>query len=397
MSAVADAPVTPPVDAAPAPPPPASPSRLARFRELVRPGGLHLGWVALIWLGIGAVDEARQFLRFQLVRPDRDWDWEISIVSRLFDIAHWTVFTAVIYLICRRWTLGRGRGAGPVLVHVAAACAFGMASTLLNWGLAEALWKEYPLARFIGRVFHANVLSYVAAAAVCHLVIHARAARERALRESELQERLSVAQLQALKTQIEPHFLFNTLNSVAQLIHENPAAAERMLDSLADLLRLTIDLGQASEVTLEQEVRILTAYLEIQRMRFEDRLRFSLHVPPELRDALVPSLVLQPLVENSIRHGLTPRAAPGNVRVDASADEDGRLRLVVTDDGVGLPGGGPPREGVGLKNTRARLQRLYGAAHRFEVRPGAEGGAVATVLLPFRRAADNHGRQGRTA
>jgi two-component system LytT family sensor kinase len=280
---------------------------------------------------------------------------------------------------------------------VAAACAFGMASTLLNWGLAEALWKEYPLARFIGRVFHANVLSYVAAAAVCHLVIHARAARERALRESELQERLSVAQLQALKTQIEPHFLFNTLNSVAQLIHENPAAAERMLDSLADLLRLTIDLGQASEVTLEQEVRILTAYLEIQRMRFEDRLRFSLHVPPELRDALVPSLVLQPLVENSIRHGLTPRAAPGNVRVDASADEDGRLRLVVTDDGVGLPGGGPPREGVGLKNTRARLQRLYGAAHRFEVRPGAEGGAVATVLLPFRRAADNHGRQGRTA
>jgi signal transduction histidine kinase len=365
--------------------------------ELLRPAGVSLAWVALIWGVIGVLDEARLLMRFRMVRPDDDWHWEISLVSRAFDVAHWTLFTSLIYLLCRRWTLGRGRGARPVLVHVAAACGFGLASTMLNWGLAEALWGPYAIPKFIGRVFHPNVFSYVAAAAVCHLVIHARAARERALRESELQERLSVAQLKALKTQIEPHFLFNTLNSVAQLIHENPAAAERMLDSLADLLRLTIDLGQASEVTLAQEMQILTAYLEIQRMRFEDRLRFALHVPPELGDALVPSLVLQPLVENSIRHGLAPRAAPGTVRVDASLGDDGRLCLVVTDDGVGLPGGGPLREGVGLKNTRARLQRLYGAAHRFDVRAGEEGGAVATVMLPFRRAAVATDVPGRTA
>jgi len=171
------------------------------------------------------------------------------------------------------------------------------------------------------------------------------------------------------------------------LVHDDPAAADRMIARLSTLLRHSLDNTGASEVPLREELGFVASYLEIEQTRFEDRLGVAWDVDPAALDARVPHLLLQPLVENAVRHGIAPRGAPGVVRISARRD-DGLLRLEVRDDGVGFPVGPSdmPRRGVGLPNTRARLVQLYGERHTFEVRGADEGGTVTTVTIPFRRA-----------
>lgn len=207
------------------------------------------------------------------------------------------------------------------------------------------------------------------------------AARERERMEAKLAE----AQLQSLRLQLHPHFLFNTLNTITALISSDPQAAERTVSELSELLRLTLRNAREQEVPLERELEMLQPYVAIQQIRFRDRLRVAVSVAPEVRRALVPYLVLQPLVENAIRHGIGPRASAGRVEVVARREDD-TLHLVVADDGVGLAGGrgAPSREGVGLRNTRERLHHLYGSRHRFAAEGGEEGGFVVHIVLPLR-------------
>jgi two-component system LytT family sensor kinase len=214
--------------------------------------------------------------------------------------------------------------------------------------------------------------------------LRALAARE--LRASQLEAQLAQAQLQLLRSQLHPHFLFNALHGISALMHQDVEAAERMVSRLGELLRASLEGARTGrhEVSLAEELQLLGPYLDIEQTRFSDRLRVRLEVPEEARSALVPALLLQPLVENAIRHGIAPRRGPGEVVVRAERVQE-RLELEVRDDGVGPP---PElREGVGLRNTRDRLERLYGPQGRLEVVSARPRGFIARLTLPFRSSA----------
>jgi signal transduction histidine kinase len=206
-----------------------------------------------------------------------------------------------------------------------------------------------------------------------------RATEER----EQLEARLARAQLQSLRLQLHPHFLFNTLNTINALIGTDRHAAERVISGLSELLRMSLSSASEQEVTLAKELELLAHYIEIQQIRFQDRLTVTFRIDPDARYALVPNLMLQPLVENAIRHGIAPRAAPGHVVVSA-ARRGMRLELSVVDDGVGENPRADHRDGVGLGNTRARLLSLYGSDHRFEARGVSSGGFAVHVEIPYR-------------
>jgi len=235
--------------------------------------------------------------------------------------------------------------------------------------------------------FHTNLIVYAAVVLAWHALNYYHERREREIQAAALAAQLAQAQLQTLKMQLQPHFLFNTLNSISALNHEDPRAANRMIARLSELLRLTLENDGAQQVSLLQELDFLKRYLEIQQVRFGDRLNVRFDVTPETLEARVPNLLLQPLVENAIQHGIAPFAVRGEINIQASR-ENGLLCLRVTDNGPGLPGAKPTGapEGVGLANTRARLQQIYSNAHRFELRNGTEQGAVAEVRIPFQTA-----------
>jgi hypothetical protein len=211
---------------------------------------------------------------------------------------------------------------------------------------------------------------------------YSRASHER----DRLEVRLAQAQLESLKHQLQPHFLFNALNAITALIPTEPRIAQRTVHGLGELLRFSLSDDGEHEVRLEHELQLLGYYLDIQRIRFHDRISVRVDTDPTVTRALVPNLMLQPLVENAIRHGIGPRAAGGAILVEVSREEDD-LRVRVTDDGVGAvlgPGGGLMREGVGLGNTRARLQHLYGARHRLQVSTAPGAGFVVEIYVPYR-------------
>jgi sensor histidine kinase YesM len=238
-----------------------------------------------------------------------------------------------------------------------------------------------------------NSLVYSGMVAVQHMGALYRRYAERERMTLQLETKLARAQLEALKIQLQPHFLFNTLNTISALLHRDPEAADRVLTRLGDLLRLSLQHSGRQEVMLRQELEFLEGYLEIQQTRFQDRLRVRFDTDPDALDALVPTLVLQPLVENAVRHAIEPRAAAGWLEVRARR-ENGRLTLQVADDGPGIAANGPGAiagsvipatgSGIGLANTRARLEQLYGAGHRFTLANASQGGLVVTLEIPFR-------------
>jgi len=211
-----------------------------------------------------------------------------------------------------------------------------------------------------------------------------KAYRERERQAAALATELVQARLQALRMQINPHFLFNTLNTISALIHENPDAADRMVVRLSELLRRTLDRGEVQEVPLREELEFLRSYLEIEQMRFADRLTVRFDIEPKTNELLVPHLILQPLVENALRHGILPREEPGRVEICARVVEGQHLELKVCDNGNGLSPANstPEREGIGLKNVRSRLAQLYGGAQEFTVGNTSGGGVEARIRIP---------------
>jgi LytS/YehU family sensor histidine kinase len=206
---------------------------------------------------------------------------------------------------------------------------------------------------------------------------------ERELHAAELETRLTQARLQALQMQLNPHFLFNTLNAISSLMHKDVEAADRMIVQLSDLLRYALESTEAQEVPLRQELDFLDRYLDIQRARFGERLVICHEVEAETLTARVPNLVLQPLVENAIQHGLEPRARAGQIVLRARR-RDEALEVEVQDNGVGLANGATPTEGIGLSNTRARLEQLYGSRQRLDFLDAPGGGLVVRIRIPWR-------------
>jgi two-component system, LytTR family, sensor kinase len=213
---------------------------------------------------------------------------------------------------------------------------------------------------------------------------YARRNRERELRAARLERELTEARLQALKMQLNPHFLFNTLNMISSHVHDDPSRAEEMIAHLSDFLRMTLRHSQEQEVPLSTELEFLEAYLAIMKARFEDRLAVELRSADDAREALVPHLVLQPLVENAVSHAMDDRR-PGRLRLQAARVGD-RLRLVLEDNGPGLPDGDAALgRGIGLTNTAERLRQLYGADHSLAFTRSDEGGLRLELELPYRR------------
>jgi LytS/YehU family sensor histidine kinase len=226
-----------------------------------------------------------------------------------------------------------------------------------------------------------NLFAYSLLVAVVHVMAFQQRVRQGELHAALLQSQLSTARLETLKAQLHPHFLFNTLHTISELIHIDPNSADAMVIRLGRLLRLSLDYTADAEVSVDRELEVVTAYLDLHRMRHGDRLATQINVDPGVRDALVPPMILQPLVENSLRHGINRRAAPGRIWVNAQRAGE-YLRLTVSDDGVGLPS--PIIEGVGLTNTRTRLHQLYEEEQRFALRSRSGGGVEAVVELPLR-------------
>jgi two-component sensor histidine kinase len=238
---------------------------------------------------------------------------------------------------------------------------------------------------FVGLRAALDVLVYWSLVGVCQAITNSRGSQERERRAVELEARLTSAKLQALRMQINPHFLFNTLNSIATLVYVNPRAADEMLGDLSELLRRSLDSMEEQEIPLAQELEFIGAYLSIEQKRFGERLRLERSVPDELMKALVPALILQPLVENAIRHGIEPRRGPGLISIEAKL-EDKHLHLIVRDNGRGLPGAdrnSSVRRGIGLANTQARLQGLYGQDQSFSFGRAEPQGCRVDIHLPF--------------
>ncbi len=328
-------------------------------------------------------------------------DWlQISILN----LAYWYVPALLAPFIMRlavRYQLGHTSWWQQLAVHGAGAICYSIVHTgsmialrtLLTstFGTPAGLGAERPFWVRAGgeyiRQFDWQLMTYLFLVGLAHALAYRRESERRALEAAKLETRLVEAQLQSLQRQLHPHFLFNTLNTIAGLIRTNVNAADTMLDQLGDLLRMALHTSSQQEVALTRELDALRKYLDIEQTRFGPRLRVSMQIDPEALDALVPNLLLQPLVENAVRHGIAPFSRAGSIAVDATRDGD-RLTLHVRDSGYGVP---PDRlaalnSGVGLSNTRARLEHLYPGAHTFAF-ANVEDGFRVTVILPYRQAA----------
>ncbi|MGE0362388.1 MAG: sensor histidine kinase [Vicinamibacterales bacterium] len=304
----------------------------------------------------------------------------------------WALLTPGILWLARRFPFERGAWLRSVPVHVAGVFVATLAHVTLvmlgraaiyTWGgESPGAWgSEFQRMFFLN--FDYETMTYWTIVGISHALRYHYEAQDRRLRASQLETRLMEAQLQTLQRQLQPHFLFNTLNTISALMHRDVEAADAMLARLGDLLRMSFETLGVQEVALSQELDFLRKYVAIEQARFRDRLDVTFDVAADTLDCPVPNLLLQPLVENAIRHGIGPRVGPGHVVVRA-ARAGSVLELEVRDDGVGVPAAklSDLEQGVGLSNTRSRLVHLYGDHHRFEVRRPAGGGLSVVIAIP---------------
>lgn len=301
--------------------------------------------------------------------------------------ATWAALTPIALWLDARFPLQQPRILAALAVHgiASATCAlvnlaiFALAAPVIGASQVEPTWFG-TFNRLLGTTFLLNLPVYWLIVAAAHGERLAQTAREKDRRRLRLEAQLADARLQTLRTQLQPHFLFNALNTISVLMHENVDAADRILLQLCALLRRSLDSTEAHEVTLGEEIGFLQSYLEIEQARFGGRLSYQILIPDQVLEARVPNLILQPLVENALRHGLATRAGPGRVEIKADRCGDSLL-LCIVDDGRGLPPATTER--VGLANTRARLHLLYADKQRFDVRNSADGGVIAEIELPW--------------
>ena len=304
----------------------------------------------------------------------------------------WAVLVPGMTWMARRYRFGRNTWQRAAGMHALAVIVFTFLHAVLTiamrvpinayFGRAWSWWSEFQQLFFL--YFDWEMMTYWAVIGLVHAIDFDREAQERTLTTAQLQTRLAEASLQSLQRQLHPHFLFNTLHTISALVHRDPEAADAMIEKLSDLLRLTLDRIGTHEVPLKEELDFLQKYLAIERTRFGERLAVQMDIDPETLDAAVPNLLLQPLVENAIRHGIAQKVGGGRVEIVARR-EGHDLLLVVRDTGPGLSATTLTalNKGVGLTNTRSRLQHMFGERHRFEFHEPADGGLAVRIAIPF--------------
>ena len=367
----------------------------------------NLAWYFLVWTVVGLFFFTQDMARKLISGEPTPW-WHY-LTSWIVGVYLWALWTPVILWLGGRLPIERRNWIRRTLLHLMIGVGVSLAqlavesAILSRLGVFPTLMKGF-LATFVFLTvigFHQGVLTYLTVLGIQAGFRYYRQYQEREqqalrleLNTSELKTQLVNAQLNALKMQLQPHFLFNTLNAIMVLVRQQKGRqAEEMLARLGDLLRCVLEDVEAQEVTLRRELEYLRLYLSIEEVRFADRLRVEISADPAILDAAVPQMGLQPIVENAIRHGLGKSSAAGRIHI-AAARVDDTMEIKVADDGPGLPGDAAPAgTGIGLANTRARLRQLYGDAAKLTMENGAQGGAVVTMKLPYRIAPELSGKE----
>jgi two-component system LytT family sensor kinase len=348
---------------------------------------LRLTGIGAFWTLVGLAFASQFYLSSTLL--GRSVTWVQALSYSLGDWYVWAVLSLPILMLARRFPADGQRPWRTAAIHLAAALVFSLVYVALRsavglahgWLIDERVEFMEVFQPLLVKTFPFNLLIYGVIISVSHGIDYYRKYHERTVHALELEKHLAEARLQALLRQLKPHFLFNTLNGIASLMHTDVDAADRMLVRLSELLRLTMSHPGQPLTRLSDEIGFIEKYLEIERIRFRDRLTVAIDVEPAALDADVPSLILQPIVENAIRHGIEPHARPGRIEITARRSVAG-IELAVLDNGGGMPAGGFTREGIGIANTRERLRELYGERHRFEMVNRPEGGLAVKIVIP---------------
>jgi signal transduction histidine kinase len=351
-------------------------------------------WIVIwaVWTLVGFFFASQSVLQNQLSENPVPF-WRI-LSWQLFSGYVWFALSPLILWLGRRFPFENGKWKTSLPVHLIASLIVALfqlavdAFVLPELGylrryLSGSFFENYRV--FVLVNLHFSVSIYWGVLGIYQAIRYYRKYRERELQTSQLEARLAMSRLQVLKMQLHPHFLFNTLNAISELIYKDPESAERMIGDLSDLLRMSFQNLEVQEITLKQELEFLRKYLEIEQMRFHDRLRVEMKIAPETLDAQVPNMILQPLVENAIKHGLAPRSEGGKIEIGAERS-NGHLQITVSDDGIGVPFNDVENlpEGVGLSNTRKRLRHLYGERHQFELATSEKSGLKVNLTIPFK-------------
>jgi sensor histidine kinase YesM len=357
----------------------------------------HWLWIAALWTGIGVFDATQNVIAMR--SEGMHHSWVNMFITLVLAWLPWALATPLVISLGSRFPDVKSPRAW--LIHLGA--VFGIAVAASGWTtLLEAWLKPWAPADVPGPFFETwlykfsggllpSLMLYASILAVSYVLASRQRLAAQETAAARLNEQLSYAQLNALQRQIEPHFIFNALNAIAGLVREQKSdAAVRMIVSLSDFLRRVATNSNEPQVSLAQEVQFLENYLRIQEVRFGARLQLELNVPAELKGARIPSLLLQPLVENAIKHGISKRAQGGAVRISASR-LGGRLNLSVYNDGPlldadGTAGSAAGKGGIGLSNLRTRLGLLYGDDFDLQLQNQAAAGVLVSVALPYREA-----------
>ncbi|HSP07289.1 MAG TPA: histidine kinase [Acidobacteriota bacterium] len=308
----------------------------------------------------------------------------------------WALLSPIVFRITARFPLDRERWWKTILMHIPAGVVFSIVHLAIYFIILAFLRERdvmtiKSLANFLDFLprlnFGLRLWSYLMLVALGYAMDFYNRYQEGAMRASRLEARLAQAQLEALKMQLHPHFLFNTLNTISALLRKDVEMADKMIARLGDFLRMTLRNSGQQEVAVSEELEFLKCYLEIERIRFQDRLTVEMDIDPQAAMAQVPNLILQPIVETAIRHGISATEASGRLTIRALC-HNGLLTLQVVDNGPGLSGNGDEyREGLGLQNTRSRLEQLYGDRQSFRIFNAAEGGVTVEIDLPYHASA----------
>lgn len=309
------------------------------------------------------------------------------------NLVYWYVpalLAPVVVALATRYQFARGQGWRPFAVHVAGALVYSFIHSVAMIGTRMLLMRQQAPPWGWWRAARVEYLTqldwilmtYLFLIGIAHALEYRHESERRALDGAKLETRLIEAQLQSLQRQLQPHFLFNTLNAISGLMHTDVEAADQMMERLGGLLRMALDSSHVQEVPLDEELEMLQRYVDIEQVRFGPRLKVAMDVDPETLGALVPNFLLQPLVENAVRHGIAPHTREGRIVVRARRAGE-RLELSVTDSGDGVEPSHLTQmnQGVGLTNTGARLEHLYGANHAFVF--SNDGGFRVTIAIPF--------------
>jgi len=354
----------------------------------------RLGLIWGIWTFIGIVFTLQGY--FTSYRSERPMLFTDSLYLQMTWSYLWALATPLVLWASARLPIERNNWVRSALLHVPISILLSVFLTALGhillwlyWGYREGKPFSFErMGRFVVANFSEGIGIYMLIAMTSYAINYYRRYREGQLRTLQLEAQLSQAQLQALKMQLHPHFLFNTLHSISALLTKDIDSARKMITRLGDFLRLTLENSGSQEVTLKQEMEFLSCYLEIERIRFQNRLATRMDIAQPTLVAKVPNLILQPIVENAIRHGIAPRSTPGLIEIEAK-QRNGTLRIQVRDNGPGLSKHRTSdilfKKGLGLANTETRLERLYGAAHLFDLSNNPNGGLIVTLEIPFHK------------